>query len=119
RDRGRAPGGARSSAGLERLLRALRHGPEAGGVGYGHVGENLAVEPDLSLLATGDELAVREPLLPCSRVDADDPERAHRALADLAVAVGVDERAGDLLLGPAIARVLGAPVALRLIGDRA
>src|SRR5262249_8993549 len=113
------PVGSRSSAGLERGLGLLGHGLEPGRIAHRQVGEHLAVELDLGLLAAGDELAVREPLLPGRRVDADDPERAHRALANLAITVGVDERAVDLLLGAAVAGVLEAPVALGLLEDLA
>src|SRR5581483_1156872 len=107
------------SSGLERGLGLLGHGLEPGGVAHRQVREHLAVELDLRLLAAGHELAVREVVLPRRRVDADDPERAHRALADLPVAVGVDERALDLLLGAAIAGVLETPVALRLLENLA
>jgi len=63
-----------------------------------------------------DELVVRQPVGPGGGIDARDPELAERPLLDLAVAIGVDERALDLLLRVAVVAVLPAPVALRLLG---
>src|SRR5207249_9688155 len=56
-----------------------------------------------------------EPFLPRGRVDAHDPEPPERPLLVLAVAVGVDERMVELLLGALVARVLQAPVAAGLL----
>src|SRR5262249_55762421 len=81
--------------------------------------QHLAVEPDLRLPASGDELVVREPVLARCGVDAQNPEPPKLALAVLSVAVRVSERMLDLLLGLAIARVLEAPVALRLLENLA
>src|SRR5262249_58228021 len=60
-----------------------------------------------------------EVVLAGGRVDADDPELPERPLLGLAVAVGVDERVLDLLLGVAVALALEPPVALRLLEDLA
>src|SRR4029079_7907763 len=76
-------------------------------------------ELDPGLAAPGDELVVREPVMPRPGVDAHDPEPTERALLRLAVAVGVDERVLDLLLRVAVARMLEAPVALGLLEDLA
>jgi len=48
-----------------------------------------------------------------------DPEAAERALLVLPVAVGVDERVLDLLLGVPVVAVLPAPVPLGLLEDLA
>src|ERR1700716_2868243 len=80
--------------------------------------EDLAAQLDAGLAAAVDELVVRQPVLPGSRVDARDPELAEGALLDLAVTVGVDERTLDLLLRIPVVAVLPAPVALRLLEDR-
>jgi hypothetical protein len=53
------------------------------------------------------------PYLRARRVDAHDPEPAHVALAALAVAVRVDERVLDRLVGDLVAGVPRADVALR------
>ena len=92
---------------------------EGGRIADREVGEHLPVELDLRLAAAGDELVVREPVLARGRVDADDPEAAHRPLPVLAVAVGVDERVLDLLLGARVGLGLEAPVALGLLEDLA
>ena len=68
-----------------------------------------------AFLQAGHELVVREPVLARGSVDADDPERAHRPLAVLAVPVGVDERVLDLLLRGRVARVLEPPVPARFV----
>ena len=78
----------------------------------GDVCEHLAVELDSGLAAAGDELVVREALSARGRVDANDPEPAHVALAPLAVAVRVDERVLDRLVRDLIPRVARADVAL-------
>ena len=62
---------------------------------------------------------VREAVLAGAGVDAHDPQLAKLALAHAAVAVGVVEAALDLLFGAAVARVLGATVALGLLEDLA
>src|SRR5213076_1676816 len=84
-------------------------------IGYGEIGQHLAVEPDLRLPAAGDELVVREPVLPRRGVDAQDPKAPELPLPVLPIAVGVGERVLDLLLRLAVARVLEAPVALGLL----
>ena len=72
-------------------------------VAHGDVGERLAVELDPGLACTpAHESVVGEAVLARRGVDADDPERAERALARLAVAVRIDERVLDLLLREAI-----------------
>src|SRR5688572_24365141 len=63
------------------------------------------------------QLGVGHPLLPRGGVDAGDPEAAEVALSPAPVAVGVVARALDLLLREAVARVLAAVVALRLLQD--
>src|SRR6185369_12101583 len=62
------------------------------GVADGDVGERLAVELDLGLLQAGDERAVGHAVLAGRRVDPDDPQLAHLALALLAVAGRVGHR---------------------------
>src|SRR2546425_13262081 len=98
----------------ERRLSLLSDRREGFRVGHGQIGQDLPIEPDLGLAAAGDELVVREPVLPRRGVDPQDPESAELALAVLPVAVGVGERVLDLLLRLAVGRVLEAPVALGL-----
>src|SRR6188472_614181 len=101
--------------GVERGLRALGDGRERLRIAHGDVGERLAIELDPGLLHACHEPVVREVVLARRRVDADDPQRAERPLAILAIAVCVDERVLDLLLREAVARLLAPVVALRLI----
>src|ERR1700735_5304349 len=82
-------------SGRQRRLRLLGELPELVGVADGQIGEHLAVELDVRRLQPGDELVVGEPVRPCARVDADDPEPPEHPLPVLAVAVGVGERVLD------------------------
>src|SRR5688572_25916969 len=63
------------------------------------------------------QLGVGHPLLARGGVDPGDPEATEVALSPAPVAVGVVARALDLLLREAVARVLAAVVALRLLQD--
>src|SRR5439155_24919138 len=81
----------------------------------GEIGEHLAVELHTRRLQAGDELVVGEPVRACASIDPHDPEPAEGALLDLAVAVGVRERALDLLLGVRVVGALEAPVPLCLL----
>src|SRR5664279_2016016 len=74
---------------------------EARRVVDGHVGEDLAVDVDRSLLQAGHELAVGHAEAPGRRVDAGDPELAKDALLGAAVAIGVLPGAHDRFLGDA------------------
>ena len=52
---------------------------------YGHFSENFAVKHDVGFFQASDEFAVAESQSTASRVDADDPERAHTAFPDFTV----------------------------------
>src|SRR3954465_15257207 len=110
---------AATRSGFERRLRLLGDRLERGRLVDCELGEDLAVELDVRLLAAVDELVVGEALLPRGRVDARDPEAAEDALLVLAVAVGVDERVLDLLLRVGVRGVLEPPVATCLLEDLA
>ena len=58
-------------------------------------GQRLAVQLDAGPLQAGDELAVAQAAHPAGGVDADDPQPAELALADPAVAEGVDAGRGS------------------------
>ena len=73
---------------------------EGRGVADGEVGEDLAVEVDVGLPEAGDEPAVGDPVQAGGRVDPDDPQLAHVALALLPVARRVGERVELRLAGP-------------------
>src|SRR5690242_11811242 len=62
------------------------------GVGYGDIGQHLAVDLDIGLLETEDELAVRQPVQARRGIDAGDPQAAEVALLDATVTEGVIER---------------------------
>src|SRR5207253_8483222 len=94
-------------------------GAERGGIADREVGEHLPVELDAGLRAPVDELVVRQAVRTGGGVDAGDPEAPERPLLDLAVAIGVDERALDLLLRIAVVGVVEPPVPLRLLEDLA
>src|SRR5262249_29652905 len=90
---------------------------EGGRVVDGQVGEDLAADLDAGEVEALDEPVVGHPVGASRRVDALDPELAEVALARLAVAVAVDQRVGDLLLGLAVeARALAAVAAGALEG---
>ena len=67
---------------------------------------------DVGPLEAADELAVGEPVLAGRRVDPDDPQLAHLALALLAVAGRVGERVQQRLAGRLDQPRLGALAAL-------
>src|SRR5579885_1463243 len=73
------------------------------------IGEHLAVDCDPGLAEAVDKSAIGEAVLAHGGVDALDPEGAERALAVLAVAIGVLVRLFDRLLGDTD-RVLAAAV---------
>src|SRR3954465_12878700 len=98
--------------GSRRLPGGLGKSAERLSVADGDVGQHLAVELDLGQAQAVHELAVAHALLARGGVDALDPEAAEVALAVLAVAVGVGAGLEQLLLGPLVARVLLAAVAL-------
>src|SRR5437016_1892007 len=100
-------------------LRLLGDRPEGLRIADRQVCEHLAVELDVRLLQAGDELVVREPVRPRSRVDPHDPETAEGPLLVLAIPVRVGQRVVDLLLGVAIRGLLEAPVPLGLLQDLA
>ena len=93
------------------LPRGVDHRGEGGGVVDRHFGQLAAVDFDARQVESLDEAVVGHPLGAHGRVDAGDPQLAELALAGLAVAVVVDERMGDLLLGLAVEPGALAPVA--------
>ena len=80
-------------------LGQLDDATERAAVADREVGQDLAVDLDLRLLEPGDELPVGQPVLAGGRVDPDDPQLAHLALALLAVAGRVGERVQQRLAG--------------------
>src|SRR5664279_172843 len=73
--------------------------PEGGGIANGEVGQHLAVDLDIRLLQALDEPSVGDTVQAGGRVDPDDPQRAHLALALLAVAGRIRERVKECLAG--------------------
>src|SRR5437763_10313125 len=86
---------------------------EGVGIGHGQIGEDLAVDVDLGRPEPGHEAGVGHFVLPAGGVDPHDPQPAELALADPAVAVGVDAGVHDLLVGRLEA---AAPVAAVPLG---
>src|SRR5690606_13187603 len=74
---------------FERLLCRCNQRTECFGLMNCNVGQNLAVNLNTSLGQTIDETAIGQALLTDSRIDALDPQSAERALAILAVAIGI------------------------------
>src|SRR3954453_11696770 len=56
------------------------------------VGQDLAIESDACLLEPGDQLAVGQAIRSGSGVQADDPQRAHLALALLTADIRIRHR---------------------------
>jgi hypothetical protein len=88
-------------------------------VGDREIREHLPVELDVRGLEPRHELVVRQPVCAGACVDPHDPEPAELTLAHLAVAIGVRERALDLLLGVLVVRLLEPEVALGFLEDLA
>src|SRR5437588_1794929 len=105
--------------GSERLPGGGHKRAERVGIGDGQVGQHLAVEVDLGRPQAGHEAGVRHVVLPAGGVDPDDPQPAELALADPAVAVGVDTGVHDLLVGRLEAAAAVAAVALGRLEDGA
>src|ERR1700688_651042 len=85
----------------ERRLGLADDGLEGRRLGDREVREHLAVDHDAGLGEAGDEAAVIEAERANRRVEALDPQSAERALAPLAVAVGILVRLLHRLLGDA------------------
>src|SRR5690606_25888257 len=81
----------------QRLLDSLDDCIEPRRIVDGNFRQRLAIEFDLRLGQTGDELAVANAALPASRVDPDDPQPAEVALADAAIAVRVNTGPDEIL----------------------
>src|SRR4029079_10132221 len=83
-----APGEVRCGGGSGRrgLPGLLGKSAKRLGVAHGDVGQQLAVDLHPGLVEAVDQLRVAHALAPCGRVDADDPEPPHLALAAPAVA---------------------------------
>src|SRR5581483_8022652 len=103
----------------ERLPGGGHQGAEGARIGHGQVGEDLAVDVDLGRLQPGHEAGVGHVVLPAGGVDAHDPQPAELALADPAVAVGVDAGVHDLLVGRLEAAAAVAAVPLGRLEDGA
>src|SRR3954469_5199543 len=85
--------------GGKRRFGALHISPESRGLVDRHLGQKLPVDLDPSLAEAVDKSRVGQPMLAHRRIEALDPERPERALAVLAVPVGVLHRAVDGRLG--------------------
>ena len=79
--------------------------------------EDLAIDGNLRLGETRDQLRVRQTDRPSRRVDADDPKRAEVALATLTIARGVIERTLDGLVRTAVAVLTAAAETLGQLQD--
>jgi hypothetical protein len=62
---------------------------ESGRIGYGNVGQNLAVDLHIGFFEAEDEFAVRQAVETGSRIDAGDPQTAEITLFDTAVTESV------------------------------
>src|SRR4051812_32592538 len=114
---GSGGGRRRVDVGGERVLGDLDENGERRRVVDREVRQDAAVDLDTRELEALDESVVGQTLLAGRSVDALDPQLAEVALARLAVAVGVDEGVGDLLLRlPVEARALAAVTGCALEG---
>src|SRR5207302_5385691 len=118
-ERKRAPRGAPwavrsapSRSGSRRLPGALGKASEGLRIADGDVGKHLPVELDLGQPQPVHQLAVAHALATSRRVDARDPQPPEVALAVAPVPVRVRVRLEQCLLGPLVAGVRLAPVAL-------
>ena len=84
----------RSNEGGENLsfLSDLHQLRETGAVLHGDVGQHLAVDGDIGLLQTGNEAAVRQPVLAAGRIDAGDPQLAELPGARTAIPIRIIQR---------------------------
>src|SRR4051812_19459234 len=110
--RGRQPAGPVSDA-----LGEVGDLAERGRVADREVGQDLAVDLDVSLLQARDELPVGDPILAGRGVDADDPELSHLALALLPVAGRVGHRVQQCLASRLDQARLRALAALRVLHE--
>src|SRR3954468_4946188 len=91
--------GGRRVGGRRIRLGHLNQSFEGGGVGHSKIGKDLAVDLNSGSLEAGDEAVVGHTFGTGSRIDPLDPQLAEITLASAAVAVGIYQRMGDLLLG--------------------
>src|SRR6476620_5441017 len=80
-------------------LRRFGDATEGHAVTDGEIGEALAVDLDVSSLKAADQLTVGHAVLAGSRVDPNDPQLTHLALALLAVACRIGERVEERFAG--------------------
>src|SRR5690606_36831652 len=78
---------------------------------HGQIGQDLAVDGDLSLAEAVDKSAIGQPVAAYGSVDALDPERTEIALFGLAVAIGILAGLFDGLDSRAVGRVAAAVTA--------
>src|SRR5205085_8421076 len=83
-----------------------------GRTGNRELGKAFAVERHAGVLEAADELAVREAVLPCGGVDADDPQPTEVALLAAASHEGVLQRGVDRFFRRAIQLALVGVIAL-------
>src|SRR6185312_1527779 len=107
----------RSVSSGQRGANLVGDGLERGWIGPGDVGKHLAVHLDPGLGKAVNKSGVGEAFQARRRVDALDPQRPERALADPAVAVGVLAGLVDRGLGGADGVLAAAPEALGLLED--
>src|SRR5690625_1730002 len=93
-------------------LSLLDYGTETGLVINCHISKHLAVQLDIGLVQTSDELAVVNTLLTACRIDTGNPQRAKYALACAQVTIRILAGLHDGLLGYAIDTTATATKAL-------
>src|SRR4029077_11365501 len=102
----------------EAVFRNLHQPSKGTAVAHGQVSQHFAVDLYSGLAEAVHQLAVGQPRLPRSGIDASNPELPHLALAAAAVAIGICEGVKDRFVCGAEQELLRKPEALRAVEDR-
>src|SRR5713101_5786361 len=82
---------------------------KAGGIANGEIRQDLAIDPYAALLQAVHQLTVAEPVLPCRRIDARDPQTTKLSFTHLAIPVRIGQ--------PFLERLARLPVLLAAAAD--
>ncbi len=75
----------------------LDHGSESLRIAYGHVGQELTIDPNIGLSHGVDETAVSGPIQTCRRIDTSNPQTAQIAFPVASITIRIPQGFGARL----------------------